>query len=173
MARLFFALWPDRAARVSLATRAAEIARHSAGRPVPAANLHLTLVFLGEVESSMVGILEGAAGGLLARAFTVELDVMGGFRGARVAWAGCRQPPQAMLGLQSALLEVVRRAGFAADERPFAPHLTLARRVGEAVAVQAMDPVSWRANSFALVESGTGDGAYRNVAEWELVEEKN
>ena len=170
MARLFFALWPDQAARVALAARAKELATRSGGRPVPEANLHLTLVFIGEVEPSGVRILQGVPEGLAADAFSVELDVIGGFRGARVAWAGSRRPPQAMLALQAALEGKVREAGLQPDERPFAPHLTLARRVRDAVALQAMDSVSWRARSFALVESGGNASAYRTVAEWMLRE---
>ena len=49
MPRLFFALWPDGPARAVLAGHAARLARLARGRAVPAARLHLTLVFLGAV----------------------------------------------------------------------------------------------------------------------------
>ena len=59
-------------------------------------------------------------------------------------------------------------AGFALDERAFAAHLTLARRIREPLAPEPMEAVRWRVDSFALVESVRGEGAYRTLAEWPL-----
>ena len=42
--RLFFALWPDEVQRCALEHNAAKAVRHSGGRPVAAANLHVTLL---------------------------------------------------------------------------------------------------------------------------------
>jgi 2'-5' RNA ligase len=146
------------------------MAAEGRGRAVPAAKLHLTLVFLGEVDPGRVGALQRAVGELPGDAVTVELDVIGKFRRTGVAWAGCRQPSKELLVLQAALQQRVRAAGFFSEERAFVPHLTLARRVREVVAEQAVEPVSWRATTVALVESGQSDGAYRNLAEWTLRE---
>jgi 2'-5' RNA ligase len=172
MPRLFFALWPDAAARASLAARAKEVAAHHGGRPVPAANLHLTLVFLGEVDAGRVDALRRAAGGASGEAFSIVFDRVGGFRRAGVAWTGCRVPPAQLLALQADLESRMRAAGFVPDERPFAPHLTLARRVRDPVVPADVEPVSWRAEAFALVESARGEGAYRTLAEWPLGREK-
>lgn len=173
MARLFFALWPDAPAREALATVAARVAARLEGRPVPAANLHLTLAFLGEVDAARVDALEQAAGGIAAHAFTVSLDRLGGFRRAGVAWAGCRQCPESLARLQADLDARIREAGFAPDPRPFAPHLTLARRVRGTAGVADMEPVRWLANAFALVESARDRGGYRTLAEWPLQEGKD
>lgn len=168
MARLFLALWPDPAARAALAARAAQVARRCGGRPVPAANLHLTLLFLGEVEPARIEALACAARATAGSAFTLGLDCIGGFRRAGVAWAGCREPPAQLLALRSALLGRVREAGFRPDERPFAAHLTLVRRAREPLKQVDMEPISWRATSFALVETVRGEGAYRTLAQWKL-----
>jgi RNA 2',3'-cyclic 3'-phosphodiesterase len=168
MARLFFALWPDESARGALAAHARQVAGRCGGRPVPAANLHLTLVFLGEVDPARIEALRRAAAGVAAESFDLALDLVGGFRRARVAWAGCRLAPPPLLALQSALEERVRDAGFSPDARPFAPHLTLARNVREPLEAQAIGAVGWRADAFALVESARGEGAYRTLAEWPL-----
>lgn len=172
MARLFFALWPDDAARAALADLARSTAGRYGGRPVPAANLHLTLVFLGEVDPARIGALRSAAEGLACPGFPFQLDRIGGFRRAGVAWAGCRRPPPALLSLQSTIEGRIREAGFSPDDRAFAAHLTLARRVREPVEPEDMQAVEWRANAFALVESARGEGAYRTLAEWPLGEEK-
>jgi RNA 2',3'-cyclic 3'-phosphodiesterase len=168
MARLFFALWPDKPARTALASRAAEMARRCGGRPVPEANLHMTLVFLGEVDTSRIESLRRAADGAACCGFSLALDRIGEFRRARVAWAGCDRPPAELLRFQSALEGLIRAAGFSPDSRPFAPHLTLVRRAREPVDSGSFEPVSWTATSFALVETARGEGAYRTLAEWPL-----
>ncbi len=172
MARLFFAIWPDAAARVALAERAGRIARRLGGRPVSARNLHLTLVFLGEVDPARIEALNHAAGGVSCKVFALALDCIGGFRRAGVAWAGSRVVPTGILGLQAELERRVRDAGFQPDERAFSPHLTLVRRVREPVAPADVDAVRWRVNAFSLVESTPEAGVYRIVAEWPLVPEK-
>jgi 2'-5' RNA ligase len=172
MARLFFALWPDAGARAALAELARSTASRHGGRAVPAANLHLTLVFLGEVDPARIGALRTAAEGLACPGFALALDRVGGFRRAGVAWAGCRRPPPALLALQSELEKRIREAGFSPDDRAFAPHLTLARRVRDAVAEGDVESVAWRASEFALVETARGGGAYRTLAVWPLGEGK-
>jgi 2'-5' RNA ligase len=97
--------------------------------------LHLTLEFLGEVEAERVKPL--AAG--LARAFApfapLDLRLQGGGtfppgRPARVAWVGVDAPP-ALAALQAAVGREVAGAGFGGsdggDDRPYRPHVTLAR----------------------------------------------
>jgi len=168
MARLFFALWPDEAARNALAAKSTEIARRCAGRPVPAANLHLTLVFLGEVPGEAIPALRRAAQPAAGAAFELALDRLGAFARAGVAWAGCGRPPRELLDLQAGLSARVREAGFTPDERAFAAHLTLARRIREPLAPEPMEAVRWRVGSFALVESVRGEGAYRTLADWAL-----
>jgi RNA 2',3'-cyclic 3'-phosphodiesterase len=168
MARLFYALWPDRQAREALAAHGARLARGAGGRAVPAANLHLTLVFLGEVEPARVASLHRAAGEVESPGFELALDEVGSFRGSGVAWAGCRVAPPALLALQAALAERLRLQGFTPEARPFAPHLTLVRRIAAPVAREAIAPVSWRVKGFALVESDRARGGYANVADWPL-----
>ena len=168
MARLFFALWPDARACAELAALAGEVSRRSGGRPVPAAKLHLTLVFLGEVDAARIPALSRAADETRAAAFDLALGHLGAFTRSGVAWAGSLRPPGELIALQADLGRRVGEAGFAPDERAFAAHLTLARHVRVPVATQAIAPVAWRVGSFALVETVRGEGAYRTLAEWPL-----
>lgn len=170
MARLFFALWPDGPAREALAAHGARLAGPARGRVVPAAKMHLTLVFLGEVAPERVALLHRAAGEVEARCFEVVLDEVGSFRHAGIAWAGCREPSPALLDLQVALAEKLRNRGLVLEARPFAPHLTLARRMAVPVAREAIAPVSWRASAIALVQSDRGRGSYATLAQWPLRE---
>lgn len=173
MARLFFALWPDRPAREALAAHGKRIAESAGGRAVPTANLHLTLVFLGEVEPSRVASLHRAADEVEADRFGIDLDEIGCFPHAGVAWAGFRDPPPALLGLQAALADRLALQGLDRETRPFAPHLTLVRRIGAPVERQAIRPVAWPARAFSLVESNRHRGGYTTVAEWSLRERES
>jgi len=166
--RLFFALWPDDPARASLAPLARRVAILGGGRPVPAANLHLTLAFLGDVPEVRVDAAVRAASAVHADSFDLTMDRVGSFRRAAVGWAGPSRAPEALLRFQVSLDATLRSAGFALEDRPFAPHLTLARKVVRPVPSASIEPVTWRATRFALVRSARETGAYADVADWML-----
>ena len=50
--RLFFACWPDAALQEQLAQLGRQLQRQCGGKPSRRENLHLTLVFLGDVDSA-------------------------------------------------------------------------------------------------------------------------
>jgi 2'-5' RNA ligase len=160
MARLFFALWPDADARARLAPLAAELAAAASGRTVPIAKVHLTLAFLGEVETARIAAAVEAARGVRLAPFAFALDRVGSFRGARVAWAGCASTPEPLAALAAALAGCLGAAGFALEDRPYAPHATLARRIAHPVAAAPIEPIPWAVDGFSLVRSETGTGRY-------------
>ena len=163
MPRLFFALWPDAAAAEALARLARDLAPRVGGKPVPESKIHLTLAFLGEVAAE-----RAAAVPVEGRAFAVSIDCMGAFRGARVAWAGIAAPPAALVDLQSRLAGQLRAGGFELEDRPFVPHLTLARRIAAPLPRQAIAPIGWQVREVALMRSEAGTGRYSRLEAWEL-----
>jgi 2'-5' RNA ligase len=167
MARLFFAVWPDAAAAAALAVLARQLAGVCGGRPVPAEKLHITLAFLGEVDADRTADLLGCAAAR-ARPFRVELDRVGAFRRAGVAWAGPSMPAPELVALQEALAACLGAKGFALEEREFNPHLTLVRRIERKTPVASISPIAWNADAFTLVRSETGIGRYTVVERWPL-----
>ncbi|NLP12868.1 RNA 2',3'-cyclic phosphodiesterase [bacterium] len=97
-----------------------------------AEGLHLTLKFLGDVELDR---LDAAADALMrgcaeSHGFQLCLRGTGAFpdlRSPRVLWAGLVEPSGELEKLQARIEKAFRAAGFAAEERPFSPHLTIAR----------------------------------------------
>lgn len=95
---------------------------------------HLTLKFLGEIESRAAGRLADDLAPIAAEAAAVRLEKGGAVvfppRGRpRVLGLGFA-PSDGVAALESfaaAVEEASRRAGLAREERPFHPHLTLAR----------------------------------------------
>ncbi|HEV3072858.1 MAG TPA: RNA 2',3'-cyclic phosphodiesterase [Thermoanaerobaculia bacterium] len=95
--------------------------------------LHLTLLFLGEVAPELVAELAGRLGQAFAAHPALPLRLTGGGtfpagRPARVAWIGVAGPPE-LAPLQAAVVRAAREALELreAGERPYQPHVTLAR----------------------------------------------
>lgn len=132
--RLFVAAWPDAALRAELADVLPALREIGAPvRWVPAENLHVTLQFLGDVESSRVagltGVLEDALRNVAA--FPARLGKLGAFpeRGVpRVFWAGFADGARELAALASVTERALLPGGFvAASERPYRAHVTLGR----------------------------------------------
>ena len=92
---------------------------------------HITLVFLGEVAASAVEVLTDRLDALGQVMAPFELAVgKGGFfgpkRSPKVLWVGVSQPP-ALIDLQTRLVRMAADAGICPENRPFHPHLTIAR----------------------------------------------
>ncbi len=168
MARLFFALWPDEDAAQSLAALSQSLATQLEGRPVPRERIHLTLAFLGELAAARVEQAMRAAESTRPRAFEVVLDQVGSFRAAGVAWAGCKHVPPGLKALETRLAKALRSRDFALEERPFAAHVTVARKISRALERASMPPVVWHARQYTLVRSEPGTGRYTVLETWPL-----
>ena len=166
--RLFFALWPDDALRRRLERVASELAARAGGKAVPAAKVHMTLAFLGEVPVDRFSAAVDAASRVKGEPFELALDEVAAFRSAHVAWVGCATGHPGLTALQSDLAAELRREGFELESRPFAAHVTLARRITRPVAREEVEPIAWRVREFALVASDTGRGTYEVGRRWEL-----
>jgi 2'-5' RNA ligase len=168
MARLFFAVWPDEAAALALEALAVALADVAGGKPVPREKIHLTLAFLGEVSGDRVE--DAVAAGAEARGapFRLRLDEVGSFRRSEVAWAGCSRAPAGLASLQSDLAASLAARGFTLEERAFAPHITLARRIRKAVPRAPTEAIAWDVRDVTLVRSETGTGRYAVMQRWPL-----
>ncbi len=169
--RVFFALWPDAPARAIIAGLAREVALESGGRPTALNHTHLTLAFVGEQPAIRVDSLRRLAGVVRARGFMLALDEIGGFRRTGIAWLGSSTAQPELAALHDDLTRALQSRGFPVDERPYAPHLTLARRSTTVIDRRLSQPIRWRVNSFTLMASelASSGPAYRTIAEWSLV----
>lgn len=105
--------------------------RFPRARWVPAANLHVTLAFLGAVDPGMVRWVEERAysATVSLAPFEVALRRLGAFprtSGVRVLWAGFDDPTGGLPALARALADELDER-FPSPERPFTAHMTLAR----------------------------------------------
>lgn len=149
--RLFFALWPDAVTRERLGKLSEDIPRH-AGRRVPVANLHVTLVFLGSVDAEKRQQLEAMAETVRGTPFRLDLDCCGFWPRSRVAWVGASRVPAALAQLQATIALGVQRCGIEVDSRPYSVHLTLVRDARGPLPTNP-ESIVWEIGEFALVES--------------------
>ena len=170
--RLFFAVLPDAGARVAVDALACAVAQATGGRAPPASNLHLTLAFLGAVpavhDATLAAI--GAHCARLASPFAFALDRVGHFRGARVAYAAPPAVPHALARIVRCLQAELRGAGLPVEDRPFAPHVTLARRAARAPGPGPIAPIAWHVDALVLMisEPAPGGVRYRALDAWQL-----
>jgi RNA 2',3'-cyclic 3'-phosphodiesterase len=99
---------------------------------VSAANLHLTLKFLGEVAVDALPPVGQALAALAARTPPFDLVVAGlgafpSLARPRVVWAGVPVGQAAMRALALAVEGALAPLGFPPEARPFSPHVTLGR----------------------------------------------
>lgn len=153
--RLFFALWPDDAVRAGLARWSRELHALCGGKPTRPENLHVTLAFLGGVEEARVADVERAADAVGARAFPLILDRPGYWKQNRIAWGGASVVPPELEALVSGLRGALVRSRIRFDAKSFVSHVTLLRGAREPKGMPALDPILWKIDGFALVQSVT------------------
>lgn len=120
-----------------------ERARRSGARVgwVAPQNIHLTVLFLGDIFPPQARGLAGALDEMAASLPSFECEAAGtGFFGSarspRVLWAGVRGAEAELADVHARSRVAASRLGIRTEDRAFAPHLTLGRvrsgqRVGE------------------------------------------
>ncbi|MBN1693336.1 MAG: RNA 2',3'-cyclic phosphodiesterase [Dehalococcoidales bacterium] len=95
-------------------------------------NIHLTLKFLGDVSTEIIGritaVLEDAARG--THPFDIGVSGLGAFpalKRARVIWVGLTGELEKLEQLQKRIEAGLEPLGFPPEGRPFSPHLTIGR----------------------------------------------
>ena len=131
--RGFLAVVPPPAVRRWAESRAESVRRDGRGlRWMRPDQRHLTVQFLGRADDSLVDSLTESVAESVRRfpPFTLALGGGGAFpspRRASVLWLGVTTGAAELAVLAGAINAATAPLGFAADDRPFRAHLTLAR----------------------------------------------
>jgi 2'-5' RNA ligase len=114
-----------------LQRRVSELAPAARFTWIPAERMHLTIRFIGEVPVTRVSLMQAALSAPLdTGAFSLMLGEPGAFppRGTpRVLWLGIEQGQAELMRLEREVSARLEGAGIQREERPYRPHLTLAR----------------------------------------------
>jgi RNA 2',3'-cyclic 3'-phosphodiesterase len=129
-------------------------------------SIHLTLKFLGEVVPEAIPKLHGLLSEACKSERRIELVLRGlgcfpNARNPRVIWCGIDGETDSLLRLQHGVESSCAQLGFAPEDRPFRPHLTLGRVQGRKNVQSLMDRVvggydhacSFQADRFHIYKS--------------------
>ena len=154
--RLFLALWPDPAIRHQLKAWRDLWQWPRSASPVHTDKLHMTLHFLGEQPSARVAKLQ--------RGFAVPFTPFTLSIGMPKLWSHGvavlephEEPPE-LLALHAHLSSALVALGLQPEARTYRPHVTLARRANAALVPPEAEPLIWKVDGYALVESKPGNG---------------
>ena len=164
--RLFYALWPDIKVREQVKTISNQL---NCGKIVPSENLHLTLVFLGQVNEDKKNSLVMGTNEIVGKKFLLELTRFGSFRRSGIFWVAPSIIPGELINLVNKLTELAVSNQIFVDVRPYRPHVTLARSTRERVSPNSVS-ISWPVTKFSLIESKTlpGGAEYQVLQSWPL-----
>ena len=147
-------------------------------------NIHLTLVFLGNVEENLIEDIKEKVNEVVkgVKSFKVSFNGTGVFPNLtrpRVVWLGLDGDIARLSNLRDNLQSTLKTLGFIPERRSFKPHLTLGRFKGRAGRTSGLKNILERYNTksdvyclkdFILFKSNLGpDGAkYTKMCKWTL-----
>ncbi len=160
--RCFVAAWPDKPARVALASLSDNARqRIDHRRATRADDLHLTLAFIGDLADDLAFDLADAITNLRIEPIALQLDTLGFFGEAGVVWAGAAgETTKPLAALADRLRALLDETNVAYDRRPLAPHITLLRGV-KTFTAEKIAPILWRVESIGLYRSAPARNASR------------
>lgn len=176
-ARVFFALWPSKAVRDALVKTMKDMHVLYGGRQTRPDTLHLTLVFIGQVDRARIPALLALAQAIQVGHFDMDLDKAECWRHNHIGCLATTGAPDKLLALVKALESGLEALEIPFDKRPYKPHITLlrkadCRREGDLkMKNPALGPIHWPARDFVLVKSSLRpDGArYEALGRWPLL----
>jgi 2'-5' RNA ligase len=130
--RLFVAIDPAPGVRAHIEDALARVRPIApSARWVGAASLHVTLAFLGDTPDERIPELEAAIAAAVGPHDPFDLCFRGagvfGGRCPHVLWAGVAGDATAVASLQRDVAAAVTSLGWVLEDRPYSPHVTLAR----------------------------------------------
>lgn len=166
MKRLFFALWPEDIIRQRCVDIGKAILMEPA-RLVRPANIHVTLLFLGNIDTDKEERFKKALATVQVPGMSLCFDKLSFWNKPGIL---CLTTPNAYPGVESLVGMLSRLAGelgIQTDERPFKPHVTLVKKATKLMPLE-FAPIHWHSSSFCLVESVNCPNGieYRIVEEW-------
>ncbi len=166
MKRLFLALWPSDQSRKQIVQISQSIKSEDLTL-TRADNLHVTLVFLGNIDEKSELLLRKQLDHISIQPLVLCFNQLEFWRKPKILCLTAQQYDQQLILLVDALKRTAESCGLETDSRPYKPHITLARKARKLIKVN-VEPLQWRADSYSLVESlSTINGIhYKVLQKW-------
>ena len=171
--RLFFGLMPGEGIRDQLVEAAKFFPTVKGMRPTPKDNLHVTLLFLGDVEENGNKCLENKVVQTFIQPFSIRLDLFGYFKKSQIIWLGCATLPSELIRLVNHLKSIADQCGVQFDNRVQKPHVTLFRKAPNSNFPDNPVTIKWNVKEFHLIESVPHENStrYNKIATYRLIDE--
>lgn len=130
--RAFFCLEIPKRIQNEMAKLSEEISQPAYVKWVNSENLHITLKFLGEIESGQLPKIKETAHEVTTQlsGFDMNIDKLGSFPSQsypKVVWLGSSSEPKKIHRLHDRLETDLENMGFSREDRDYVPHVTLGR----------------------------------------------
>jgi 2'-5' RNA ligase len=109
---------------------------------------HITLQFLGATTPAQYEALVPHLRRAAEEPVPVQLEGLGFFERSGVFFAGVRLSPE-LIALEKSVVAATSESGFKPEDRPYHPHITLARNRGREDGVRSLKPRVGAAPQFA------------------------
>jgi RNA 2',3'-cyclic 3'-phosphodiesterase len=128
---------------------------------IPAQNLHLTLMFLGNTPEILLPEIKDSLSAVVVsyKPFYIKIADTGVFpnrKNPRICWIGMEEDTGILKTLQADVENSMKRLGFKSEDRAFNPHLTIGRvrsRQGMISVVNVLDRYKGRTFGNIMVEN--------------------
>jgi 2'-5' RNA ligase len=169
--RGFFGLSPDIITKLAIEGWRNRVCPHF-DAPVPAANFHVTLAFLGQISPKQLDALCESVNQIgQIHAFDISLNQVGYWSKPKALWLGCKDTQNEHLQLVKSLVKIANSIGLQLPKEDYIAHLTLARKCSVNPPAALISPTfSWHNAEFHLYESVSGKKgrAYHIRQTWPL-----
>ena len=142
-------------------------------QPISSDRLHVTLLFLGNVDRNTFKCLEKKVVQTPMQSFTIQLDLYGHFKHSKAIWVGCSSCPSKLNRLVNYLKSIAVQSEINFNSSFYEPHVTLFKEVMLADFPSAPVLISWKVDKFYLVESIPHENTtrYNKVASYRLMDD--
>ncbi|HAO25927.1 MULTISPECIES: RNA 2',3'-cyclic phosphodiesterase [unclassified Methylophaga] len=167
--RYFFALSPDLNSRMQIQHIMKRLPDDPSLKLQTTDNLHQTLLFLGQLDQQQINALLKHVDSIRCPAIDMQFDLVSYWETPGIFCLTSRTPRAVLFDLVSKLEQIAREAEIKVDERPYQPHITLARKASGAVSVP-IAPVCFKAEQLVLMKSvSTEQGPqYQPIMHWPI-----
>jgi RNA 2',3'-cyclic 3'-phosphodiesterase len=166
MKRLFFALWPDETTRQQCVNVGKAVLTEHA-YPVKPANIHVTLLFLGNIDPDKEERFKQALATVQVPRMTLCFDKLSFWKKPGILCLTTTELNPGIEKFVETISRVAKGLDIPANERAFKPHVTLVKKATKLTPLE-FDPINWHSSSFYLVEPVRGSYGieYRIIEEW-------
>jgi 2'-5' RNA ligase len=170
LARVFFAVFPDKFARTQLTHQAEQLVLMCGGNPVRAQQIHLTLLFLGNIAAHRIGVLQQSMKNIAVKKFEFQLEEICYWRKNRIVYGQAKQFPAELFILVDSLRTTLSEAGLLIERNIYKPHVTLVRQAAYPTSINLDTPIIWHVSKWFLMQSKQADRSvnYIPLGQWSL-----